>query len=171
MCQAAWGAARTKNTYLSAFYHRMRFRKGGSKAVMALAHHMMLVIHRIVSSGSEYVELGGDFYDRQNKPKAVARLVSRLQRLGYQVDLTQVDSGVEPELVSEHDIAEHALAFPERGPKGHAVTASDGGGSATTVKRKPGRPCKCIERGIICKHKPGGAAKTLHTHQLGATQG
>jgi transposase len=40
MCQAAWAASHTKNTYLAAFYRRMCVRKGAPKAVMALAHHM-----------------------------------------------------------------------------------------------------------------------------------
>ena len=34
MCQAAWAASHTKNTYLSAFYRRIAIRKGAPKAVM-----------------------------------------------------------------------------------------------------------------------------------------
>jgi transposase len=40
LCQVAWAASHTRNTYLSAFYRRLRLRKGAPKAVMALAHHM-----------------------------------------------------------------------------------------------------------------------------------
>jgi transposase len=90
MCQAAWAAAHTKNTFLSAFYRRMQVRKGPQKAVMSLAHHMILVVYNVLKRGEEYVEMGGDFYDRRNKPKAVSRMVSRLMKLGYQVTLTPV---------------------------------------------------------------------------------
>ena len=81
MCQAAWAASHTKNTYLSAFYRRMSVRKGAPKAVMALAHHMLVVIYQVLSRNEEYVEFGGDYYDQRNKPKVVARLVTRLMKL------------------------------------------------------------------------------------------
>jgi transposase len=92
MCQAAWAASHTKNSYLSAFYRRMSVRKGAQKAIMALAHHMIVVIHQVLSRQEEYVEFGGDYYDQRNKPRTVARLVMRLSRLGYEVDLKPVES-------------------------------------------------------------------------------
>src|SRR5439155_994157 len=91
MCQAAWAASHTKKTYLSAFYRLMSIRKGAPKAVMALAHHMLVVVYQVLSRSEEYVEFGGDYYDQRNKPKIVSRLVARLTRLGYQVDLKLVE--------------------------------------------------------------------------------
>src|SRR5436190_12851631 len=83
MCQAAWAASHTKNTYLAAFYRRMAIRKGAPKAVMALAHHMITVVHQVLSRQEEYVEFGADYYDLRNKPRTAACLVARLVRLGY----------------------------------------------------------------------------------------
>ena len=37
--------------------------------------------------GGVYVELGEQYYDQQNKTKAVGRLVQRLHSLGYYVTL------------------------------------------------------------------------------------
>src|SRR5207247_1495266 len=74
MCQAAWAASHTKNTYLTAFYRRMAIRKGAPKAVMALAHHMLVVVHQVLSSQEEYVEYGADYYDQRDKSKTVSRL-------------------------------------------------------------------------------------------------
>ena len=37
MCQAAWAASHTKDTYLSAFYRRMTIRRGAPKAIVAIA--------------------------------------------------------------------------------------------------------------------------------------
>jgi transposase len=91
MCQAAWAATHTKNSYLSAFYRRMAIRKGAPKAVMALAHHMIVVVHQLLSRGEQYVELGGDYYDQRNKPKMVARLAARLAKLGYEVELKPIE--------------------------------------------------------------------------------
>ena len=91
---------------------------------MALAHHLITVVYCLLSRNQDYVELGADFHDRRNKPKVVSRLVGRLQKLGYYVDLR----AAEPLL-------------PQSVTSGQAVT-----------KRRRGRPCKCAERNIICKH-------------------
>jgi transposase len=148
LCQAAWAASHTKNTYLSAFYRRMSIRKGAQKAVMALAHHMMVVVHQVLSRKEDYVEFGGDYYDQRNKPKAVARLVARLTRLGYQVDLKPVDSGTrgEPGTVApQPEATTEAASEPTGLPNGQAS-------GAVNPKRRRGRPCQCAARGIICKH-------------------
>ena len=152
MCQAAWAASHTKNTYLSAFYRRMQVRKGPQKAVMALAHHMITVVYNVVARGEEYVEMGGDYYDRRNKPKAVSRMVSRLMKLGYQVTLTPME--LETQVSVEPQCGESALA-----PEPNLSTERN-----TPIQtRKRGRPCKCDERGITCKHKIGLRANLLET--------
>lgn len=138
MCQAAWAASHTKDTYLSAFYRRMSIRKGAPKAIMALAHHMMVVVYQVLRRGEEYVEFGGDYYDRRNKPRTVARLVARLAKLGYQAELREMESGEarEPEA---YTIVEPLVAPSER--------------QSLPTRRRRGRPCKCAERGIPCKHR------------------
>jgi transposase len=134
LCQAAWAASHTRNTVLSAFYRRIKVRKGAQKAIVALAHHMITVVYNVLARGEEYVEVGGDYYDRRNKTKVVHRMVTRLMRLGYNVSLTPVDP--EPPAA--------AYASPE--PEQDSITAT------APISRKRGRPCKCAERGIICKH-------------------
>src|SRR5207253_7120795 len=108
MCQAAWAASHTKNTYLSAFYKRMQVRKGPQKAVLALAHHMITVVYNVLARGEEYVELGGNYYDEQNKPKVVARTVARLKKWGYEVSLTPI---VAEEVVEEVRVDSQASAW------------------------------------------------------------
>src|SRR5664279_5181929 len=92
LCQAAWAASHTRQTYLSAFYRRMCVRKGAPKAVMALAHHLITIVFNVLSRNEEYVELGGDYYDQRNKSKIAARLVARLIRLGYDVDARPIET-------------------------------------------------------------------------------
>lgn len=204
MCQAAWAAARTKNTYLSAFYRRMQMRKGPQKAVMALAHHLIAIVYNVLKRGEEYVEVGGDFYDRQNKVKAVSRMVSRLAKLGYKVTLTPTESdelasaespsGAAPmarsdsefradlvgeelppepvaEMNPEFDVQPVSAALPSE-PTAPAESSSgfhaDLSPANDTVvqKRKRGRPCKCAERGIICKHQIGLRLNLLESQGL-----
>ncbi len=142
MCQAAWAASHTKNSYLSAFYRRMAIRKGAQKAIMALAHHMIVVIHQVLSRQEEYVEFGGDYYDQRNKPRTVARLVMRLSRLGYQVDLKPVESTPPAQ-----------AGAPDEAPADRSGEATAPLETGAKPKRKRGRPCKCAERGIICYHQ------------------
>lgn len=148
MCQAAWAGSHTKNTYLSAFFRRMQVRKGAQKAVMALAHHLITVVYNVLARGEEYVELGGDYYDRQNKPKVVSKLVARLNRLGLHVTLTpmELEESAEEEPVEATAAAEMVESAEETMP---------------VEKRKRGRPCKCDERGVVCKHGVGLWPKLL----------
>jgi transposase len=148
MCQAAWAASHTKNTYLSAFYRRMAIRKGAPKAVMALAHHLIVVVHQVLSRKEEYVEFGGDYYDRRNQPKTVARLVARLAKLGYDVDLKP----------QHGTVAESAPAPAPAQPEGVGEALRQ---EPQDSKRRRGRPCKCIERGMICKHHTATQANPL----------
>ena len=157
MCQAAWAATHTNNTYLSAFYRRIMVRKGAQKAVMALAHHLITIVYNVLARNEEYVELGGDYYDRQNKPKVVSRLVARLTRLGYNVDLTPVER-YEPPPVAE-------LAGPAAGnPSERTALVPAEHCPPINTKKKRGRPCKCAGRGIICKHGTSGEVNSLIQH-------
>jgi len=146
LCQAAWAASHTRNTFLSAFYRRIQVRKGAPKAVMAVAHHLITVIYRMLLRGEDYIELGADYYDRKNKPRVVSRLLSRLSKLGYFVELRPIDPDQPPapELPSS-DTAIETEATPE----------------LAAIKRKRGRPCKCAERGIICKHRTLNGVNSL----------
>src|SRR5712691_13555899 len=43
LVQAAQAAARTKNTYLSAQYHQIAARRGNKRAVVAVAHSILVI--------------------------------------------------------------------------------------------------------------------------------
>jgi transposase len=145
MCQAAWAASHTKGTFLAAYYRRMRLRRGAPKAIMALAHHMILIVHQMLSRKEDYVEFGADYYDRRNRPGTAARLVRRLEKLGYRVDLQEVEPEPKADL----------LLLEAEGPTTQNTVAT------APLKRKRGRPCKCAERGIICKHRTSEQANSL----------
>jgi transposase len=86
---AANAASHTKNTYLSAQYHRLASRRGKKKAIVALEHSILIIAYHIIQRKEPYHELGGDYFD-QRRPEATAkRLVKRLERLGFQVSLQQ----------------------------------------------------------------------------------
>jgi hypothetical protein len=90
LCEAAWGATHKKRSYLPVLYRRIRSRAGHQKALIALAHHMLIIAFHILNDGVEYVEKGENYRDEVNKPKTVDRLVARLHKLGFYVTLQQV---------------------------------------------------------------------------------
>jgi transposase len=85
---AAMSASRTKDTYLSARYHRLVPRLGKKKALVALQHNMLIAIWHMLSTHTAYQDLGGDYFDRLDPERAKRRALAQLHRLGYQVELT-----------------------------------------------------------------------------------
>jgi transposase len=87
--QAAHAAARTKHTYLAAQYHRLAGRRGKKKAIVAVAHSIVVIAYHLIQRKEPYRELGGDYFDKQRPDATAKRLVKRLERLGYSVTLQQ----------------------------------------------------------------------------------
>jgi transposase len=91
LCEAAWSAARTQNTYLAAQFRRFsrRFgKKGEGKAIFAVAHTMLVIIWHVLHDQVNYADLGADYFDRFTDNDAHARrLVRQLERLGHRVTL------------------------------------------------------------------------------------
>src|SRR3990172_2146342 len=86
---AANAASHTKNTYLSAQYHRRASRRGKKKAIVALEHSILIIAYHIIQRKEPYHELGGDYFDKRRPEATAKRLVKRLERLGFQVSLQQ----------------------------------------------------------------------------------
>ena len=84
---AAWAAARTRNTYLHTQFLRIKSRRGAKKAILAVAASMLTAACYMLRDGVEYRDLGADHYDRQDRSRAISRLVRRLHHLGCQVKI------------------------------------------------------------------------------------
>jgi transposase len=87
--QAAHSAAHTKNTYLSAQYHRLAGRRGKKRALVAVAHSILVMSYFMIKRHEPYCELGSDYFDRRRPETTAKRLVTRLEHMGYQVLLHQ----------------------------------------------------------------------------------
>ncbi|MGA7223924.1 MAG: IS110 family transposase [Candidatus Acidiferrales bacterium] len=86
--QAAWAAARTKNTYLAARFHRLAAKRGSKRAIVAIGHKILVLAHYMLQHNTPFRELGAEYYQRLRTPSLSQSLVRRLQRLGFQVTLT-----------------------------------------------------------------------------------
>jgi transposase len=88
LVQAAWAGARTKHTYLQAHYRRLVRRRGKKRAVVAVAHTLVVAVYYILRDGVTYHDLGADYFERQAPGVLTRALVKRLERFGYTVTLT-----------------------------------------------------------------------------------
>jgi transposase len=89
LVEAGLCAIRVKNSALRAQYYRLRGRCGHPKAVMAVAHSLLVSIYHMLKRGEPYKDLGGDYYDRTAKEHVQKSCVRRLERLGYRVTLQE----------------------------------------------------------------------------------
>ena len=87
LTQAAHAASRTRGTYLSSQFHRLAARRGKKRAILAVAHSILVAAYHMLVRKEPYQDLGHDYFD-QLKPELTAkRLVGRLETLGFQVTL------------------------------------------------------------------------------------
>jgi len=87
LVQAAWSAARKKDSYLRAQFLRLKSRRGPKKAVIAVAASMLTAAYYMLKDGVDYRDLGGDHFDRRDKAKLAKRLIARLHDLGLTVEV------------------------------------------------------------------------------------
>lgn len=87
LIQSAHAAAHSKTTYLAAQYHRIASRRGPKRAALAVAHSILVIIYHVLRDRIPYRDLGSTFFDERDRQQVERRLVRRLERLGYQVEL------------------------------------------------------------------------------------
>jgi transposase len=92
LCEAAWAATRTRDTYLAAQYRHLLRRfgtTGHTKATFALGHTILVIVWHLLADGTDYHDLGGDYLTRRTDTEARKRyLVRQLETLGHTVTLT-----------------------------------------------------------------------------------
>ena len=87
LVEAAQAAARVKDSYLGAQFRRLAARRGVKRALVAVAHSLLVIIYSLLTRGSTYADLGQSYFDQRDRKHTTNRLVARLQQLGYQVNL------------------------------------------------------------------------------------
>src|SRR3989442_1883285 len=89
LIEAAQSAAgRTRDTYLHSQYLRVKRRRGHKKAIVAVAHSILVPAYYILRDDVPYAELGGDYFiQRDDQDDLTRRLARQLERLGQIVPL------------------------------------------------------------------------------------
>ncbi len=90
LCQVGSVVSHLRDNYLSAQYRRLAARRGGKRAVLAVAHTVLVMAYHILKRKQNYQELGADYFDRLNADAIRRSLVRRLERLGHRVTLEPI---------------------------------------------------------------------------------
>jgi transposase len=88
MVVAAQSAVRSRKTSFWAQYQRLKARRGVKRAILAVAHAMLVCADHIILRREPYRELGPDYYDRRRPQAAARKLTQRLRKLGFDVVVT-----------------------------------------------------------------------------------
>jgi transposase len=88
MGEVAWASVKRHATYFSAQFHRLARRRGRNKAIVAVAHSLLVVIYHVLQTRQPYAELGVDYFNRPDTGRIQRHHVRRLEQLGYTVTLT-----------------------------------------------------------------------------------
>ena len=89
LVQCGRAASNSKDTYLSALYHRIAARRGAERAAVAVGHSILVTCYHMIQNRTHYHDLGADFFQNRNKEALVKQNVKRLQALGFKVILEQ----------------------------------------------------------------------------------
>ena len=91
---AALSLGRTQ-TALGAYYRRLAYRVGKSKAITATARKLAILVYRTLKDGLVYQDPGAAAYNAQDRSRAVRRLTQRAADLGFALIDTQTGDVVQ----------------------------------------------------------------------------
>jgi len=85
LTQCAHAAAHTKGSYLQALYHRLAARRGKKRALMAVAHSLVISGWHMLKHNQPYQEPQLATLSDDDKARLAKRMLKRLTKLGYEV--------------------------------------------------------------------------------------
>lgn len=87
LIEAASAAARTRGTALAARYARIKRQRGHKRAIVAIAHHLLVLTYHLLATHTPYRDPGPDYFARHHRERYARRHVRQLEQLGYKVTL------------------------------------------------------------------------------------
>jgi transposase len=83
MIEVAWAAVKKKGSYFKDKYYRLKARRGAKKAIVAIAHRILLGIYHVIKDGVEFRDLGEDYLTLKNKSQKTFHLRKQALALGF----------------------------------------------------------------------------------------
>jgi transposase len=90
LCNAAIGASRKRDSFFKSKYTKLKIRRGGGRAALAIGHKLLVCAYHILSTGTVYTDLGEHYQDRRDDERTKNRCIRRLEGLGYKVTAVPV---------------------------------------------------------------------------------
>src|SRR5258708_22809895 len=78
LTQIAWILTRISDNYRSPQFHHLRPRLGEQKAVVAVAHSVLVIVYHLLAKEEPYQDIGPDYFPRQDKEQQARRVVHQL---------------------------------------------------------------------------------------------
>jgi hypothetical protein len=78
---------------LSAQFRRLAARKGKKRAIVAVAHTILVIVFHMLKNHQPYHDLGADYFDRRNSEQLKRSLARRLEGLGLKVTICSANAG------------------------------------------------------------------------------
>ena len=77
--------AKTKHgSFFKAQFDRLTVRRGKNRAVVAVAHSMLIAIYHMLKNNEPFADLGEDYYNHFNTEKKINHYLRKLRNLGWQ---------------------------------------------------------------------------------------
>jgi hypothetical protein len=70
---------------LGAYLRRQRARLGAPKAITATAHKLARLVYSMLKYGTDYTDVGQEYYEQRYKSRVIQNLKKRAQQLGYEL--------------------------------------------------------------------------------------
>ena len=83
MIQCAKSAKRNKDSYFKAQFDRLAVRRGKNRAVVAVAHSMIIAIYHMLRDGEDFKDLGVNYYMEHNPERKIRYHLKKLASLGW----------------------------------------------------------------------------------------
>ena len=88
LIQSAKTAKNKKGSFFKAQFERIAVRRGKNRAVVAVAHSMLIAIYNMLKYNCPYTDLGDTYYLQFNTERKIGYYLKQLDKLGWQVPIT-----------------------------------------------------------------------------------
>lgn len=87
---SANAAVKVKNSFFFAQYQRIMTHRGKKKAIVAVAHSILIAVYHILKDGVPFKDLGANYYNQFNREKKANALIKKIASLGYKVTVNAI---------------------------------------------------------------------------------
>ena len=89
LVDCAWGATRKKGSRFRAQYYSIKSRRGSKRAIVAVAHSLLLTIYAVLHTGRPYSEPEPPPLSETKRLKKASDLCRKLRHLGFDIALKE----------------------------------------------------------------------------------